>query len=525
MAQWIPAETANEWVTGDEEVAFVDVREVARYGEGHPLLAANVPLSTLEIDVLRVVPRTSTRIVLTDGDGSLTELAANALERVGYNNVHILEGGASGWIKSGLTLFPEIEVPGKAFGAFAREAGRPQSITPAALKRALAANEDVVVLDSRPHAEYARGNIPGSIAAPAGEALRCFKDLVPSPSTKVVINCMSATRGTLGALMLNAANVPNPVFFLQHGTRGWQLDEHELEVGAMRHAKPPSAEALAFAQEKVAAMLKRARVPVIDTEQWAAWKGDGTRTTFTVDVRTPGEFAAGHVAGSLNAPEGAVVMGPQEYFATLNARVVLLDDDGVRAGVAASWLSQMGLAEVYVLRNGLRDAPIRKGPYEGNRPSANGIRRISAEELDLMRENGSVRLVDVGHSHAYARQHIPGARWCSRAEAGAFLMSANFAFPTVLTSEDGLVAELTAVEFGRSLSVLRGGNESWASSGRELTNDHGEYLCARHDRWLASSERPGDQKRNVIDYLGWEDELMRAVERAGKYPFKNLLWI
>ena len=172
MAQWIPAETANEWVTGDEEVAFVDVREVARYGEGHPLLAANVPLSTLEIDVLRVVPRTSTRIVLTDGDGSLTELAANALERVGYNNVHILEGGASGWVKSGLTLFPEIEVPGKAFGAFAREAGRPQSITPAALKRALAANEDVVVLDSRPHAEYARGNIPGSIAAPAGEALR-----------------------------------------------------------------------------------------------------------------------------------------------------------------------------------------------------------------------------------------------------------------------------------------------------------------------------------------------------------------
>ena len=104
-------------------------------------------------------------------------------------------------------------------------------------------------------------------------------------------------------------------------------------------------------------------------------------------------------------------------------------------------------------------------------------------------------------------------------------MSANLAVPTVLTSEDGLVAELTAVEFGRSLSVSRGGNESWATSGRELTNDHGEYICARHDRWLASSERPGDQKRNVIDYLGWEDELMREVERAGKYPFKNLLSI
>ncbi len=50
-------------------------------------------------------------------------------------------------------------------------------------------------------------------------------------------------------------------------------------------------------------------------------------------------------------------------------------------------------------------------------------------------------------------------------------------------------------------------------------------ISARPDRWLASSERPGDQKRNVIDYLGWEDELMREVERAGKYPFKNLLWI
>ena len=58
-------------------------------------------------------------------------------------------------------------------------------------------------------------------------------------------------------------------------------------------------------------------------------------------------------------------------------------------------------------------------------------------------------------------------------------MSANLAVPTVLTSEDGLVAELTAVEFGRSLSVLRGGNESWATSGRELTNDHGDNISAR----------------------------------------------
>jgi hypothetical protein len=68
-----------------------------------------------------------------------------------------------------LKLFPEIEVPTKGFGAFARRFGRPTFITAQELDRALRSDEDWIVLDSRPPAEYRKGNIPGSIDAPGAD--------------------------------------------------------------------------------------------------------------------------------------------------------------------------------------------------------------------------------------------------------------------------------------------------------------------------------------------------------------------
>ncbi len=38
-------------------------------------------------------------------------------------------------------------------------------------------------------------------------------------------------------------------------------------------------------------------------------------------------------------------MSPEQYFATLNARYVLIDDDTVRATVNALWLTKMAGAK------------------------------------------------------------------------------------------------------------------------------------------------------------------------------------
>src|SRR5262249_60941808 len=103
-----------------------------------------------------------------------------------------------------------------------------------------ASGEDWVLIDSRPRREYQAGNIPGSIDAPAGQMLRCFDDLVPRPTTKVVVNCMSRTRGILGTSSLVAAGVPNEVYALRNGTRGWLLEGMTLEGGATRFAAAPT---------------------------------------------------------------------------------------------------------------------------------------------------------------------------------------------------------------------------------------------------------------------------------------------
>ena len=328
---------------GTSEFAFIDVREIANFGKGHPFFAANVPLSELEVTLPRTSPRRTTPLIITDKSGELANMAAIRLRALGYVDISVLSGGAVAWEQAGFALFPEIEVPSKGFGAFARTFGKPNFISPTDLQRALASEDDWIVLDSRPRTEYHHGNIPGSIDAPGPDLLHCFADLVPSPETKVVVNCMSATRGILGGLSLQAAGVPNDVFVLNHGTRGWLLDGLDLERGASRVAAPPSENAQRVALEGTKRIRDKAGIACVDAATVASWFRRSDRTTYLIDVRGAAEFAANHLPGSVHVPEGQIVMSPEHIFTTRNARIVLVDDDTVRASVAGTMANSNGL--------------------------------------------------------------------------------------------------------------------------------------------------------------------------------------
>ena len=60
-----------------------------------------------------------------------------------------------------------------------------------------------------------------------------------------------------------------------------------------------------------------------------------------VDVRTPGEFVGGHVAGSVNIPLNEVVSRIDELKAM--QPLVLCCESGGRSGQAADYLSEQGL--------------------------------------------------------------------------------------------------------------------------------------------------------------------------------------
>ena len=61
-----------------------------------------------------------------------------------------------------------------------------------------------------------------------------------------------------------------------------------------------------------------------------------------LDIRTPEEFAAGHLPIAVHAPGGQLLQATDQWMAVRGARVVLVDDTEVRAMVIAHWLGQMG---------------------------------------------------------------------------------------------------------------------------------------------------------------------------------------
>jgi rhodanese-related sulfurtransferase len=89
---------------------------------------------------------------------------------------------------------------------------------------------------------------------------------------------------------------------------------------------------------------RRAAVP---PRRLQRWQQEATRTTYLFDVRTPEEFAPATCPAP--APPGGQLVQETDHVASVRgARLVLADDDGVRANMSASWLAQMGW-EVYVL--------------------------------------------------------------------------------------------------------------------------------------------------------------------------------
>lgn len=61
------------------ELALIDVREEADFATAHPLFAINLPLSKLELEVRRRIPRFTTPLTVYDNGEGLAEIAVERL--------------------------------------------------------------------------------------------------------------------------------------------------------------------------------------------------------------------------------------------------------------------------------------------------------------------------------------------------------------------------------------------------------------------------------------------------------------
>src|SRR5438045_4004792 len=200
-AKSVDVATLRQWLGGDGEIAFLDVREDGQHGAGHPLLAVNAPYSRLELVIGQLAPRRGCPVVLLDDGDGVAEKAARRLAALGYSAVHVLAGGVGAWSAAGHPLFPSTNVPSKAFAEIVEHEYGTPAISAAELERRRRAGDNIVVLDSRPLDEYARFHVPGAMTCPGAELVLRFADLVPDAETTVVVSCAGRTRGIIGAVI------------------------------------------------------------------------------------------------------------------------------------------------------------------------------------------------------------------------------------------------------------------------------------------------------------------------------------
>jgi len=338
----IDSNTLHQWLQDAEELAVLDLRGEGEFIQhGAPLFASNLPLAQVEEKIGARVPRKDVRVVLLDGGDGTAHAAQVILDSSGYTQVHVLAGGLPTWIASGHAS--TFSVPPPQFTAQVREKFGTPAVLATELNELYRTGADVIVLDSRTVEEFERGHVPRAISAPGGELVYRFADLVPSAQTLVLVSCAGNPRGVIGAQTLINAGVPNRVAVLEEGTKGWQQAGLELEAGSGRRFGPVSPRAAAYGKQRAAQLQQAYVVQDIDDAALASWQTEADRrTTYLLDVRTPEEYLEAHIPGSISAPGGQLILGTLRYVAVRGARLVLVDDTGVRGITAAHWLQQRG---------------------------------------------------------------------------------------------------------------------------------------------------------------------------------------
>jgi rhodanese-related sulfurtransferase len=505
-----------------EEVALVDVREEAPFAEAHPLFAANIPLSKLELEVFSRIPRRDTAITLYDNGEGLAHIAFERLSSLGYSDVKLLEGGLQGWRDAGGELFIDVNVPSKAFGELVEHHRHTPSLAAEDVKQLLDSKADVVVLDARRFDEYQTMSIPTGVSVPGAELVLRARELAPDPKTRIIVNCAGRTRSIIGTQSLVNAGLPNPISALRNGTIGWLLAGQTLDHGQARRFPVVSDKTLETARADARKVADSARVKRATRADLQAWQADSKRTTYLFDVRTPEEFEAAHVPGARSTPGGQLVQETDHYASVRGARIALVDNDGVRANMSASWLAQLGW-EVFVIDDLKPRDFTETGPWNAPAPTPWQVEEISAETLRQWQQHGGVAVLDFTASANYVKQHIPGAWWTLRADLSNALRKIPAAERYVLTCGSSKLARLAVPEVealtGKPVFLLKDGTASWIAAGFELETGETHLASPRIDRYRRPYEGTDAPREAMQAYLDWEFGLVEQLGRDGTHGF------
>jgi rhodanese-related sulfurtransferase len=524
--------TLKQWLHDGQEVAVLDIREHGQYGEEHLFYVVSTPYSKLEIEVARLVPRKNVRMVLIgDEHGTLSSKACQRLHAMGYQNIHVLDGAMPAWKKAGLEVFAGVNLPSKAFGELAEHAFNTPRITALELNQKIAAKENIVILDGRPFAEYKKMSIPTAVCCPNGELALRIDEIAPDPETTIIINCAGRTRSIIGAQTLINLGISNKVLALENGTQGWYLQDLQLDHGQTRKYPDHVNDAGMDARKlRARTLAEKHHVQFVDSNTVYAWLKESDRSTFLCDVRTPEEYAKGTVLNAQHTPGGQLVQATDQYVGVKGARLVLIDQEGIRAPAMASWLAMLGW-EVAVWIDAFKNATTNMQDSKNKQSAQNVDDFFSSENISQIESgqiaalmHSDVKVIDLRPSMKYRESHILGSVWSIRPNLTQ-LTQLTKEKTILLIAEDIDTAKLASLDLREigiqqiyvnvdTPSIWKDAKLSLASSPNTPTNEQCiDYLFFVHDRHDGN-------KAAARQYLAWEMNLLAQIDDFEKNTFK-----
>lgn len=516
MTDRIDAGETYRRVHGDGEIACLDLREAGPFSEGHPLFAVPAPYGTLEARIGSLVPRLDVPIILIDGGDGIAEAGAEALASMGYTDIAVIDGGAPAWADAGFTLFKGVNVPSKTLGELAEERWPPRTIDAPTLNAWQQEGRAFSLLDCRPPAEYEKMTVPGATCLPNGEIAHRLPAL--DRESPIVVTCAGRTRGIIGSLGLARIAPGRDIYALENGTQGWALARFGLERGRAADALPELSESEAeLTRQRADAFLEAEGITLVTSSDVVAFLEDETRTTFLFDMRSNEEAASDPLPACPHVWSGQLVQATDRWVGVRRARLVLADDLGLRAALAAFWLRALGF-EVQVIRidDRLRAVPAPDRP----KPPPLVVCGIEAGAALSEVRQGRASLLDLRPSRRYASGHVAGSVWTIRPQLKTWAGADRL----LLIGDEGPEAEHGARELQRlgcrNLALVKGGFQALIEAGAPIQAteplplataiDVTSFAHGRHEGDLDASRR----------YLDWEQGLLSALSSEERAAFR-----
>lgn len=518
MTRTIPPTNAKVAVHGGEEVAFLDVREAGQFADGHPLFAIPCPYSRLELVIGGLVPRRDAPVILIDDGDRVAVRAAAALVRMGYSDLTVVEGGAPAWAAAGFTLYKGVNVPSKTLGELAEHAMHPQTIDAPTLAEWKAEGRKFQFFDCRPADEYAKMRVPGAVCLPNGELAHRYDAAVPDDAP-VVITCAGRTRGIIGVVGLSLAGIGGEVFALENGTQGWSLAAEQLERGNTAAPLPElGASAREATRARAKALIAREGIAVIDAARVERLRQEPGRTTYLLDVRSADEASGDPLSAFTHALSGQLVQATDQWVGVRHARLVLADDLGLRAALAAYWLRALGY-EVYVLPI---DESVRAMTTSARPEIGDSIERCRAEVALRKVTSGRGMVIDVRRSDRFRAGHVAGAVWAVRPRLDWLQLATGTTLFVVgdNEAEAALVARELLAMGHEKVKVVAGGFAAQVAAGAAIEGTPG--YPARDEAidftWFAHGRHDGNLDASRL-YLNWEQGLVAQLDPKERAEF------